>query len=201
MSHVRFFHGSTEGPPVDVYFNDHMVASNLGHGQFTDYEEIEPGDYAASVYYAGMYGQPIYSTSLSIPLGSIYTYGLSGLYPRMTLLPVSDSCELSAALNPMVRLVQLSYDLPDVDCYDEDSLLWSGCGYGTTTSYSYVYPGTRTVYLYPAGTTISPYLTVPNCTLAPNSYYSFYTYGSPTSTGYPLRMHIPLDGHSYIHRR
>jgi len=44
MSHVRFFHGSTEGPPVDVYFNDHMVASNLGHGQFTDYEEIEPGD-------------------------------------------------------------------------------------------------------------------------------------------------------------
>ncbi len=201
MAHVRFFHGSTGGPPVDISMNGNMMAYNLGHGNFTDYQEIEPGNYAASVYYSGMYGNPIYSTSLSIPMGSIYTYGLAGLYPQMTMLPVADYCDLSAALNPMVRMVNLSYGLPDVDCYDDDSLLWSGCGYGTTTSYSYVYPGTRTLYLYPSGTTTSPCLTVPNATLAPNSYYSLYTYGSPTSTGYPLRMHIPLDGHSYIHRR
>jgi hypothetical protein len=201
MAHVRVFHGSTEGPPVDMYFNNNMVASNLGHGQFTDYQEINPGNYSASVYYAGTYGQPLYSTSVVVPMGGIYTYGLSGLYPSMTLLPVSDSCNLSAALNPMVRFVHLSSDLSDVDCYDDDSLLWSGCGYGTTTSYSYVYPGARTIYLYPAGTTASPCLTVPNATLAPNSYYSLYTYGSSTSSGYPLRMHIPLDGHSYINRR
>jgi hypothetical protein len=201
MAHVRFFHGSTEGPPVDVSLNGNMMAYNLGHGNFTDYQEINPGTYSASVYYSGMYNNPVCSTSLSIPSASIYTCGLYGLYPNMTILPVSDSCNLSAAVNPMVRFVHLSYGLPNVDCYDDDDLLWSGCGYGTTTSYSYVYPGTRTIYLYPSGTTTYPILTVPNATIAPNSYYSFYTYGSPTSTGYPLRMHIPLDGHSYIQRR
>jgi len=201
MAHVRVFHGSTGGPPFDVNFGNNMVASNLGHGQFTEYQEIAPGNYPVSVYPTGAYAQPIYTTSLSIPIGSITTCSLSGFYPRMTLLPVSDSCDFSAAVNPMVRFVHLSHDLSDVDCYDDDDLLWSGCGYGTTTSYSYVFPGTRTIFLYPSGTTASPCLTVPNCTIAPNSYYSFYTVGSQASTTFPLRMHIPLDGHSYIVRR
>jgi hypothetical protein len=178
-----------------------MMASNLGHGQFTEYQEIAPGSYPVSVYYTGTYAQPVYTTSLTIPTGSIYTCSLSGLYPRITMLPIADSCELSAAVNPMVRFVHLSYDLPGVDCYDDDSLLWSGCGYGTTTSYTYLYPGTRTIYLYPTGTIYNPYLTVPNVYIAPNSYYSFYTYGSHARTTYPLSMHIPLDGHSYIGRR
>ena len=82
MSHVRFFHGATEGPPVDIALNNRMVASNLGHGNFTDYQEIEPGDYTASVYYTGMYNNPIYTTSMSILPGSIYSCPLSGLYPR-----------------------------------------------------------------------------------------------------------------------
>jgi hypothetical protein len=117
------------------------------------------------------------------------------------MVPLLDSCNLSAAINPMVRFAHLSYDLSDVDCYDDDSMLWSGLSYGTSTSYSYVYPGVHTIYLYPTGTNTNPCLTVPNATLYPNNYYSLYTYGSPVSTTYPLKMHIPLDGHSYIYHR
>ena len=200
MAHVRFFHGSTEGPPVDMYFNNNRVAYNLGHGKFTDYQEINPGTYSVSAYPTGTFSQPIFTTPVGISVGSISTCSLTGLYPRMTLLPISDSCDLSASVNPMVRFVHLSHDLSDVDCYDDDDLLWSGCSFGTSTSYSYVFPGTRTIYLFPAGTTTNPCLTVPNCNISPNSYFSFYTVGSNASTAFPLRMHIPLDGHSYIRR-
>ena len=100
MAHARFFNGSTEGQPLDAYLGDRMMASNLGHGNFTEYQEIEPGDYPLSVYYSGMYNNPIYSTSVNIPLGGIYSYGLSGLCPSMSLLPITDSCNLSAGSIP-----------------------------------------------------------------------------------------------------
>jgi hypothetical protein len=200
MAHVRFFHGSTEGPPFDIYMNGHMYASHLGHGDWTEYEEIEPGDYTVSVYYAGMHEYPIYSTSVTIPLGGIYSYTISGLYPSISFIPVTDYCELLPGTQVLIRYVQLSTTCPTVDVACGGIALWPSCTYGTITPYAYVYPGTYTVYLYPTGT-VNPCLTVPNCTLYPGNYYTFYTYGSTTSAVHPLRMHIPLDGHSYIYGR
>jgi hypothetical protein len=201
MSYARFFNGATEGSPYDIYFGDQLMASGLNHGDFTEYDECGAGEYPLSVYYAGSYAQPIFTTLVTIPSNSIYTYTLSGLAPNIALIPLTDSSTLSAAVNPMVRFVHLSVSTPAVDCYDDNDLLWSNIGYGVSTQYTYLYPGTRTAYLYPSGTTTAPILTVPNVNIAPNSYYSYYTYGSPYSTAYPLKMHIPLDGHSYIQHR
>ncbi len=197
MSHIRFFHGSTEGPPLDVYLGGHKYASHLEHGGFTEYEDVEPGTYAMSAYLAGRYDYPIYSTSVTIPLGNMYTYALYGLYPNITMLPVSDYCDLLPGGRALVRYVQISPGCPSVDVACSGAALWAGCNYGQVTPYSYVYPGMHTVYLYPTGT-VNPCLTVPNCMLYPNNYYTFYTYGSTASLVHPLRMHIPLDGISYI---
>jgi hypothetical protein len=200
MSHVRFFHGSTDGEPYDIYFGSRLVASNLSYGHFTDYSDIRAGDYPVSVYYSGRRDRVVYSTSIRIPVGRIYTYTLSGVYPRIYLVPVIDSCRLSAATSPCVRFVQLSPDCPCVDVACSGRALWSGCNYQQITSYSRIYPGSHTITLYPTGT-VNPCLTTPRCTLLAGRYYTFYTYGSTASVRYPLRMHIPIDGHSYLRPR
>lgn len=200
MSHVRFFHGSTEGPPFDIYFGSRLAASNLRHGHFTDYEDVRAGDHPVSVYYAGRRDRAVFSTSVKIPVGSIYTYTLSGSFPRIILLPVIDACKISAATNPCVRLVQLSHDCPCVDVACSGAALWSGCNYRKITPYTRIYPGTHTISLYRAGT-VNPCLITPKCSLFAGRYYTFYTFGSATSKTHPLRMHIPIDGHSYLRPR
>lgn len=201
MSHVRVFHGMTAGPPVDVYFNDRVIASHIEHGGFTDYEEFEPGDYSVSVYYAGRHEYPIYTTSVTIPVQSIYTCTLSGYYPRMVLLPVCDSCKaLLPATNVCVRFVHLSHDCGtlNVSCDSCSNYLFSRCDYGYVGDYVHVYPGTRTFYFSSAGTG-NTILTVPNAILAPGRYYTVYTAGSLSHETHTLQAHIPLDGNSYIH--
>ena len=202
MSHVRVFHGMTDGPPVDVYFNNRMMGSHIAHGGFTDYEEFEPGDYSVSVYYAGRHDYPVYTTSVTIPLSSIYTCTLSGYFPRIVMLPVCDSCNAlqPTASNVCVRFVHLSHDCGtlDVSCDSCGSILWPSCDYGYVSDYVHVYPGTHTFYFNRSGTS-STILTVPNATLTPNRYYTVYAAGSMSHNDHTLRAHIPLDGGSYIH--
>jgi hypothetical protein len=71
---LRVVHGVVDGPAVDLYVNDTLIAPNLGFGASTGFMALPAGDYEAVLVPAGdPAGEPVASGTLSLQAGASLT--------------------------------------------------------------------------------------------------------------------------------
>lgn len=196
-SYLRVLHASPDAPPVDVYLNNQLVASNLRYKDFTEYLPVIQGRYNVQVFAAGQRTNPVIDTVVNIPPNSIFTAAAVGKLSNIELLPIQDPRMQMQPGRAYVRFGHLSPNAPRVDVRLPDGTpLFQSVGFKEVTNYIPVNPGTYTLNVFLAGTN-ERVLTVPNVTLRPNRFYSVYAVGLAGGRP-PLEVLIPLDGNSYL---
>ncbi len=74
---VRVAHFSPDAPAVDIFINGARAIENLSFRRVTGYLEVPAGSYEVGIAPAG--GDPIFTTSLSVEAGKVYTAWANGL--------------------------------------------------------------------------------------------------------------------------
>lgn len=196
-SYIRLLHASPNAPAVDIYANGNPVATNLGYREFTEYFAIPGGSYNIVVFPAGQTANPVLSTNINIPGGSIFTAAAIGLLPNISLLPIEEPRMNIPPGKLMLKFVHLSPNLPNVDLVIQTGMVaFSNVAYQGITQYIAVDPGTYIFNLMLTGTG-QRVLYVPNIRLEAGRFYTIYAIGLAAGTP-PLQVLIPLDGNTYI---
>lgn len=78
---VRAAHFSPNTPAVDIFINGARAIENLSFAEATGYLEAPAGTYEVGVAPAG--GDPIFTASLSVEAGKVYTAWANGLLGSM----------------------------------------------------------------------------------------------------------------------
>lgn len=159
---LRAAHFSSNAPAVDILVNGERVIENLAFRRASGYLEVPAGTYTIGVAPVG--GSPIYSTTLTIEAGKVYTAWANGLLggagaQAFKVTPTVDAVYPAA----LVRLLHAVPDAPAVDIYLDGQLTAAGVRFGDLSGYLSVYPGSYAVAIKPAGsdvTAISGTLTV-----------------------------------------
>lgn len=196
-SYIRFLNAVPNSPAIDIYFNSVLVARRLQYSQFTEYMKIPEAQYQVNIYPTGTQTNPILSTEINIPNGTIGTIAVIGLLPDVSLFPISDPLSAITPGQVCVRFGHLSPNAPAVDITAPDgSMFFDNISYEEITDYLCMDPGRYTLQARLAGTD-QVVLTVPNIRLYPNRFYSIYAVGL-TDQMPGLQVLIPLDGNSYL---
>jgi hypothetical protein len=196
-SYIRVFHASPDAPAVDVYANNNIIARGLSYRNFTEYFQVVPGNYNITVYPAGQLTNPVLVTNANIPSGTIHTAAAIGRLSDISLFLVPEPIIPIPPNKLFIRFVHLSPNAPNVDiALPNGNILFRNIGYKQITNYLSVDPNTYTIEVRPTGTNTTV-LYVPNITLYPNRFYTFYAIGLANDSP-PLQVLIPLDGNSYI---
>ncbi|MFQ3661824.1 MAG: DUF4397 domain-containing protein [Chloroflexaceae bacterium] len=74
---LRAAHFSPNAPAVDIFVNGARAITNLSFKEATGYLEVPAGTYEVGIAPAG--GSPIFTTSLTVEAGKVYTAWASGL--------------------------------------------------------------------------------------------------------------------------
>ena len=196
-SYIRVLHASPDAPPVDIYVNNNLVASNLAYQGFTPYLSLFTGRYNIKVFAAGTRTNPVINTNVNIPPNSIFTVAAVGKLRDISLLPILEPRMRIPSGRLNVRFAHLSPDAPRVDVrLGDGTMLFSNVAFKEVTNYLLVNPGTYTFQVFLAGTN-ERVLHVPNITLKANRFYTIYAVGLAAGNP-PLQVLIPLDGNSYL---
>lgn len=196
-SYIRLLHASPNAPAVDIYANGNLVARTLRYREFTEYFSIPGGSYNIVVFPAGQTTNPVLSTNINVPGGSIFTVAAIGLLPSISLLPAEEPRMNIPPGKLMLRFVHLSPNAPNVDlAIQTGEVAFSNVAYQGITQYIAVNPGTYTFNLNVTGTD-QRVLYVPNITLQAGKFYTIYAIGIAAGAP-PLQVLIPLDGNTYI---
>jgi hypothetical protein len=190
-------HASPDAPTVDIYANENLIARNLSYKEFTEYFPVPAGSYNIRVFAAGQKSNPVLSTNVSIPAGSIFTVAAVGNASNLGILPISDRMMPIPPGKSYVRFAHLSPNAQSVDVtLPNGTKLFSDVEFKEVTNYTPVNPGKYTLQASAAGTN-QVILNVPNINIKPGRFYTVYAVGlageNPT-----LQMLIALDGNSYI---
>ncbi|RKD30542.1 DUF4397 domain-containing protein [Thermohalobacter berrensis] len=197
VSYARVLHASPDAPAVDVYVNNRKIASNLAYKNFTQYIQLNPGNYNVRVFPAGRTTNPVINQDINIQPNSIFTVAATGKLNNISLYPISEPRLTIPPGRVYVRFAHLSPGAPNVDIRLPDgTTLFRNVGYRQATNYIPVTPGTYTLEAYPTGAD-QRVLYVPNMTLKPNRFYTVYAVGLAEGEP-PLQVLIPLDGNSYL---
>lgn len=198
VSHIRMLNSSVNSRPVDVYLNERLFFRNLEYMSFSEYKPIPSGIYNVTVFPAGTTANPIFSRSIFIPPGKIWTAAITGNYPNIGILPIEDVIMPKPQDKVMLKFVNL-FDSPvNLNLVTHDGrTLFRNVPYMGVTSYETLDPGTYTFFITDQNN--RRLLTVPNARLLPNRFYSIAAVGNsldPTN----MKLLIPLDGNSYIRK-
>jgi hypothetical protein len=148
---VRVAHFSPDAPAVDIFLNgQRSPVQGLAFPTATGYLEVDPGTYEVGVAPAG--GQPIYTTSLTIEAGKVYTAWANGLLAgtgakAFKVTPTVDADYPTA----LVRLLHAVPDAPAVDVFVGGTLAAGGVRFGDLSGYLPLYAGEYPVEIRPAG--------------------------------------------------
>ncbi|HYF84323.1 MAG TPA: DUF4397 domain-containing protein [Clostridia bacterium] len=194
---IRLLHASPNTPTVDVYANDNLVARNLSYKEFTEYFPVPASSYRISAFPTGQKSNPVLSTNISVPAGSILTVAGVGVAPNLSILSVADRLMPIPPGKTYIRFVHLSPNAQSVDVtLPNGTKLFSDVEFKEVTNYIAVNPGQYTLQARAAGMN-QVILNVPNINIKPRRFYTIYAVGlageNPT-----LQMLIALDGNSYI---
>lgn len=194
---IRLLHASPDAPAVDIYANENLIARNLQYKGFTDYFPVPAGSYNIRVFTTGQKLNPVLSTNVMIPAGSILTIAVVGSASSLGILSVSDRMMPIPPSKTRIRFVHLSPNTPSVDVtLQNGTKLFSDVEYKEITNYITVDPGLYTLQARIAGTS-QVALNVPNVRIKPNRFYTIYAVGL-TGENPTLQMLVALDGNSYL---
>ena len=196
-SYIRLLHASPNAPAVDIYANGSPLARNLSYRGFTEYLPVPGGTYNIAVFRAGQTTNPVLTTNINIPGGSIFTVAAIGLLPNITLLPIEEPRLSIPAGKLMLRFVHLSPNAPNVDLeIQPGGMIFRNVAYKDITQYIPINPATYTFNLKVTGTN-QRVLYVPNIRLEAGRFYTIYAIGIVAGNP-PLQVLIPLVGNTYI---
>ena len=195
MPYARFMHGSPGTGSFDIYAGSSRLYSNLSYGMFSDYLPVPEGIGQYAMYPAGTMVNPLVSSQLTMLPGGMYTIGVAGYPGHVVMLPAQEQAALAAGQSAL-RFINLSPNSPSVDVVLPDgTMLFSGVGTHTRTSYFTMIPATYTFQIVLSGTN-QVLVSSPPASLAPGASYTLVVHGMLGSSSNPLRAVVVQDGTS-----
>ena len=177
MGYVRVLHALPDGPNVDVYANDKLIAKNLAYGNHSTYASLPEGTYKITLHVAGSKDSPILSNMLTVSNNSYSTVAAIDTSSEIEFLRIKDSNGPIERDKSMIKFVHLSPNAPAVDITLQDgTILFDNVKFKEVTSYINVMPNNYTLQVRLAGTS-TVVLTVPDVNLQPNKIYTVYAIG------------------------
>ena len=177
MGYVRVLHAVPDGPNVDVYANEKLIANNLAYGNNTTYASLPNGNYKITLYVTGSKDSPILSNMLTVTNTSYSTVAAIDTSSEIEFLRIKDSNGPVERNKSMIKFVHLSPNAPAVDITLLDgTILFNNVQFKEVTSYINVMPDDYTLQVRLAGTS-TVVLTVPAINLQPNKIYTVYAIG------------------------
>ncbi|TCT11631.1 uncharacterized protein DUF4397 [Natranaerovirga pectinivora] len=193
-SYIRFANFTPTFPPIDVYLNGSIIASNLKFGEITNYYRVIPGKHLLSIYVANDRNNPFFATTITVPVADIISTFAFG-FEDLSFYLISDDFR-TLPDEVAVNFVHLSPNAPPLDLYIDGVLYFSAIYFKEATRYIVLdQKPLYNILLKIAGTDYT-LINLPNMTLQPNNSYTFNVVGLYEGDP-PLQIVTTLDGSTY----
>lgn len=133
---IRFLHAVPRGKPVDIYFNNSLFFNRILFTQFTPYIYVPEGTYEVTIFETGTRENPILREDLEVQRDKMFTLAMTGYEEDLELLLINEAKEESENTDlSKVRIVHLSPNLPKLNIYLDDNLVFPGVDFREVTDY------------------------------------------------------------------
>ena len=123
VAHFAPFADDIDATAVDIAVNGAVTLENVKFKDFTDYLELDAGDYTIDVYLADMagMGDPLISGEFSLADGFSYTVFATGngITQTPVLLALADDVDVPNTGNLNIRVVHAAPFAADLDATEE----------------------------------------------------------------------------------
>lgn len=183
---VGFVNASPDAASIDVYLNSSPVVYGLRYGSDTGYYNVQAGTYTLVIDSATS-STPRYNNSITFSPGVTYSVFAIDSLSSLQAVAVADSVAIPSSDSVAVRFFNFSPNAPSLDFAVNGSVLFSGRTYNdvatnpSAATFNYLAPGTYTVTLFVAGTSVALYTTT--ITVEGGKIYTFYAKGFSGDTG------------------
>lgn len=186
-SFIRISNVAPGSPGLDVYANDDLLIANISYKQISPYIPLLSGQYNIRIYPTGTTTNPLINTNIYIQENTAFNMAIIGKFPDISLLPIQEPITAETFGRPCIRFAHLSPSAPAVDIVlAQGTKIFTDISYKGVTDYACFPPGTYTFHINATGTNNILY-TIPNVTLAADTYYTLYLVGEADGTP-------PLEG-------
>jgi hypothetical protein len=193
-TYIRLANFTPTFPPIDVYLDGRLFGSNLAFTDITDYVETTPGQHLLTVYPANQRTNPLFVTTLILPVADVISTFAFG-FEDINFLLVSDDFRVLPD-EVAVKFVHLSPNAPPLDLYVNDNKIFTSVNFTDSTRYMVLKEEpSYDIELKIPGTDVT-LLEVPNMTFRTNNTYTFNAIGLYEGTP-PLQIVTTLDGSTY----
>ena len=140
--YIRFLHGVTGAPAVDIYIDGNMVAYNLSLGQITNYVLYYPGNYSIQVYATKDTKNPLIDKVVTFNRNTAYTIAVAGDINDFDLYIVKEyKNEIPPFNDAVVTYTNFTPIDEAFDLYISDgTVLYKDISYGETMPNVSVFP-------------------------------------------------------------
>lgn len=133
---IRFLHAVPRGKPVDIYFNNSLFFNRILFTQFTPYIYVPEGTYEVTIFETGTRENPILRENLDVEKDKMSTLAMTGYEEDLELLLINEAKEESENTDlSKVRIVHLSPNLPKLNIYLNDKLIFPDVDFREVTDY------------------------------------------------------------------
>lgn len=133
---IRFLHAVPRGKPVDIYFNNSLFFNRILFTQFTPYIYVPEGTYEVTIFETGTRENPILRENLEVQRDKMSTLAMTGYEDDLELLLINEAKEESENTDlSKVRIVHLSPNLPKLNIYLNDKLVFPDVDFREVTDY------------------------------------------------------------------
>lgn len=133
---IRFLHAVPRGKPVDIYFNNSLFFNRILFTQFTPYIYVPEGTYEVTIFETGTRENPILRESLEVQRDKMSTLAMTGYEDDLELLLINEAKEESENSDlSKVRIVHLSPNLPKLNIYLNDKIVFPDVDFREVTDY------------------------------------------------------------------
>ncbi len=138
-SYIRILNTAVNSEKFDIYINDILAFSNVLYKNFTPYSPMIPGKYNIKVYENGNNDNIILDQELNIAGGNVGTVVITGVYPKLMVLAVSeDPNESIENKTSKFRLAHLSPTGPPIDLSINGVKMVDELPFGKSTNYAQI---------------------------------------------------------------
>lgn len=139
---IRFLHAVPRGKPVDIYFNNSLFFNRILFTQFTPYIYVPEGTYEVTIFETGTRENPMIRQNLNVQRDKMSTLAMTGYVGQkgyeedLKLLLIDEAKEESQNSDlSKVRMIHLSPNLPKLNIYLNDKLVFPDVDFREVTEY------------------------------------------------------------------
>ena len=187
---VRFVHGAPDGGAVDLRTDaTTSLFSDVKFKDVSDYAEVAPGEFEFSLVATGQTQTILDLKSVTLEKGKVYTIAVWGTADSEDSVPLVvrlfvdsgsgrtavDLEPKQAAAQPLLRVVNASFDGPAVDLSIDGATFASNLTYLGIHPFAAQSPGTKAIKVFSTGQTTNPLVDTSAMLSEMNAYTLFVT--------------------------